>query len=377
MENRHPIMRISIFASLVCGFLTQSTLAQFDPVPGIPPALQRQQPGIRMQFIPRQRGFGNQPFGDRERSRQKLHVPILPPPPPLPSRIAIPEERLNTLIQQLESGDFRERVEATRILKAEGSLETVERMTAAATSDSPELAMRALSVLEAIFLSDDDVANRAAETSLEDLAFGSSNDLGLQAQDILAAHYQLRSKRATGDLQAKGLHIEFQTDMMSVDDATGEFIPGISFVRLGRNWKGGEKHIRDLQRLDGLGMVYVIRDSPVSFQRVAEILNPVAPDVRIEDRGKVELGVRFLTFSNTPQGKGVLIGEVTPGKSAHAAGLRANDVILSLDGESVDTFNKLVEILKKYQPGDVIKIERARTSNLEETEILDVKLKHW
>ena len=353
---------------LSSGLTEQTLLAQFQPVPNPPRGIQ---------FVPRRGGFGDSPFIDRSQPRRKLYVPVLPPPPPLPSRIAISEERLNKLVQQLESGDFRERVEATRILKEEGSLKTVNRMTSAAKSTSPELSMRALSILEAIFLSDDDVANRAAETSLEDLAFGFANDLGVQAQDILSAHSQLRSKRATGDLQGKGLHIEFQTDMMSVDDVTGELYPGISFVRLGRSWKGGEEGVRDLQRLEGLGMVYVIANCPVSAKRVEEILNPVAPDVRVEARGAVELGVRFLTFSNTPQGRGVLIGEVTPGKSAHAAGLRANDVILSLDGEDVDTFNKLVDLLKKYEPGDVIKVERARTSNLEESEVINIKLKSW
>ncbi|MBD3673201.1 MAG: PDZ domain-containing protein [Planctomycetaceae bacterium] len=362
-------MLFTTVCSLLLGTLSVPTAqAQFQPVPNPPRGIQ---------IVPRQGGFGNSPFENRGRPQQKLYVPVLPAPPPLPSRIALSDERLKKLTQQLESGNYRERVEATRILKQEGSLKTVQKMTAAAKSNSPELSMRALSVLEAIFLSADDVANRAAETGLEDLAFQFANDLGMQAREILTTHAQLRSKRATGDLQAKGLYIEFRTDMMPVDEVTGELYPGIGHVRLGKGWKGGEEGIRDIQRLQGLNLLYVISNCPVSAKRVEEILNPIAPEIRIEERGAVELGVRFLSFSNTPQGKGVLIGEVTPGKSAHAAGLRANDVILSLDGEQVDTFNKLVDLLKKYEPGDVIKIERARTSNLEESDILDVKLKGW
>lgn len=368
------VRNFMIVGFLICfaTVIESSVMAQFDPE--VPRALQRRDlpPGI--QFVPAP-GFDQSPFLDRRPPQRKLYVPIVPPPPPLPSRLPIPEPRLNQLINQLSSGDFRERVEATKILKQKGSLETVKRMEAAARSDLPELSMRALSILEAIFLSQDDIANRAAEQSLQNIALNDAGDLGMQASISLLNYEQLRSKRATVDLQQMGLHIEFQTDIMEIDDVTGLPFPGISYVRLGRSWTGGEEGIRQIARLLDARVVYVITTCSVSHERVQELLEPINPEIHIESRGAVELGIKFSNYAQIP--KGVMIGEVTPGKSAAQAGLRSNDVILAFGDDEVNNSNDLVALLKKYEPGDVVKVVRARTSNLENTETVEVKLKGW
>jgi S1-C subfamily serine protease len=104
-------------------------------------------------------------------------------------------------------------------------------------------------------------------------------------------------------------------------------------------------------------------------------LEPINPEIHIESRGAVELGIKFSNYARIP--KGVMIGEVTPGKSAAQAGLRSNDVILAFGDDEVNNSNDLVALLKKYEPGDVVKVVRARTSNLENTETVEVKLKGW
>ena len=248
-------------------------------------------------------------------------------------------------------------------------------MELAAQSDLPELSMRALSILEAIFLSEDDIANRAAEQALQNIALNDVGDLGLQASVSLSTYEQLRSKRATVDLEQMGLHIEFQTDIMEIDDVTGLPYPGISYVRLGRSWAGGEEGIRQIARLARVNVVYVIATCSVSAERVVEILEPINPEIHIESRGAVELGIKFSNFARIP--KGVMIGEVTPGKAAKEAGLRPNDVIIAFGDTEVNNSNELVELLKKYEPGDIVKVVRARTSNLNDTETIDVKLKGW
>jgi|GEM_PF-1303212 hypothetical protein len=375
MAVRIFMMTGVLMASLFVTAIERSAWAQSEPDKNeIPPALRKRKqrlPGI--QIIPAP-GFDESPFLDRSRPRKKLYVPIVPPPPPLPSRLPIPEPRLNQLINQLTSGDFRERVEATKILKQKGSLDTVERMEIAAQSDMPELSMRALSILEAIFLSEDDIANRAAEQALQNIALNDAGDLGLQASISLSNYDQLRSKRAIVDLQQLGLHIEFQTDIMEIDDVTGMPYPGISYVRLGRSWTGGEAGIRQISRLARVNVVYVIATCPVPAERVVEILEPINPEILIESRSAAELGIKFSGI-RTP--KGVMIGEVTPGKAANAAGLRPNDVIIAFGETEVNTSDEVINLLKKYEPGDIVKVVRARTSNLNDTETIDVKLKGW
>jgi len=53
---------------------------------------------------------------------------------------------------------------------------------------------------------------------------------------------------------------------------------------------------------------------------------------------------------------GVLISAVTPGKAADKAGLKPNDVIISVDGQAIDTGNDLVDNLSARRPGTMVTI---------------------
>ncbi len=53
---------------------------------------------------------------------------------------------------------------------------------------------------------------------------------------------------------------------------------------------------------------------------------------------------------------GVLISTVRPGKAADKAGLRPNDVIISIDGQAIDTANDLVDNLSARRPGTMVTI---------------------
>jgi serine protease Do len=53
---------------------------------------------------------------------------------------------------------------------------------------------------------------------------------------------------------------------------------------------------------------------------------------------------------------GVLIGTVSPGKAADKAGLKPNDVIISIDGQAIDTANDLVDNLSARRPGTMVTI---------------------
>jgi len=54
---------------------------------------------------------------------------------------------------------------------------------------------------------------------------------------------------------------------------------------------------------------------------------------------------------------GIIISKVVKNSPAEKAGVRANDLLLELNGEKIYTMDQLTKMLENYQPGDKIKIE--------------------
>lgn len=330
-------------------------------------------------ILPNQRGqliFPGQPRS-MEPAPSRMLVPIVPPPPPMPTRVPLEPERLDALISDLESGDFRERVNATRELKSKGGYSAVARMLEALLSESPEVSMRALSVLEAIFLSEDQEANRAAERALRQLTIDRFDSLAMQADHILNTNQGVRMKRAIADLMAMGLIIDYSTDFYDVDDRTGELFPLISNVRISRDWKGGEEGLSQIARLDNLHLVYAIDNCEIPPDRVKELLGPIMPNARIEPRGAAQLGIQASSESQGPEDRGVRITKVELGKSAQLAGIRANDLITHVEGKETPDFPALVKRLRKFEPGDAIEIIVGRDARRQDFRALDVELQGW
>jgi hypothetical protein len=65
-------------------------------------------------------------------------------------------------------------------------------------------------------------------------------------------------------------------------------------------------------------------------------------------------------------GKGVKISSVIAGSAGEIAGLQAGDIIIELNGEKTDDLKTYSNILKKYQPDDVVKLKVLR-DNKEKT----------
>ncbi len=60
------------------------------------------------------------------------------------------------------------------------------------------------------------------------------------------------------------------------------------------------------------------------------------------------------------QGTGVKIASVMSGSAGEAAGLQAEDIIIELDGEKTDDLKTYSDLLKKYEPNDVVKLKVLR-----------------
>jgi serine protease Do len=97
-----------------------------------------------------------------------------------------------------------------------------------------------------------------------------------------------------------------------------------------------------------------------SFAIPVSIVKKVVDDLR--QFGEVQraiIGVRITDVTseiaekqNLSEVKGVLIAETIKGGSAEDAGLKANDVIIKVDGISVNTTPELQEQVGKHRPGD-------------------------
>lgn len=68
---------------------------------------------------------------------------------------------------------------------------------------------------------------------------------------------------------------------------------------------------------------------------------------------------------------GVLVVEVVPGSAAEEVGLEPGDIILSIDGTTLDENNPLADVLAHYEAGQTISLEVVRNGR---SEIVDVTL---
>ena len=83
---------------------------------------------------------------------------------------------------------------------------------------------------------------------------------------------------------------------------------------------------------------------------------------RILDRVVVGIYPRPLTEEDAqalgvPMTQGTRVGNVIPGYSAEAAGIQADDVIVSVDNQPINDVQNIGQITANYRPGDVIPVE--------------------
>ena len=92
--------------------------------------------------------------------------------------------------------------------------------------------------------------------------------------------------------------------------------------------------------------------------------------------GGSRLGVEFLTLNadvakanNVTETVGALVTTVMPDSPAEKAGLKVNDVVVSVDGDKVDEERTLRDRLFAYEPGDIVKLEVMRDGVSTEIEV--------
>jgi S1-C subfamily serine protease len=95
------------------------------------------------------------------------------------------------------------------------------------------------------------------------------------------------------------------------------------------------------------------------------------PKLSERERPFLGLSVSPLEETDGNASSGILVSRVVRGSSADVAGIRAGDILLTINGTSITYSEDLVEMIQLYEPGQVIAVDVMRK---EERLSLDVRL---
>jgi hypothetical protein len=304
---------------------------------------------------------------------------------------------------RLDSPRFKEREAASKELLATGA-PAVAALLNVAKEGSLEAAVRAVGILEAIYVSAGDVEEStseefwcefndliraylwidlreaqttadAAEFALDELERTGRPAVAERADFVLQSHYEIRERRAIAEIERLHGKAMFGTISPAVlwnpranpaplpnelqRDATkgrGE----LTMVIIGPKWTGGDEGLKHVARLKRLHTLYRIEGKQVTDNGMMR-LRAALPGLEIQVRAAAKLGIEHRPDVFGPAvEQGCMIETVKPGEAAANAGLQSRDVILRFAGQTVVDFDSLVKILRHYNPGDIVEAQISR-----------------
>lgn len=198
-------------------------------------------------------------------------------------------------------------------------------------------------------------------TDLSVLKFSNSDNLKLGEWVLAVGNpFNLTSTVTAGIVSAKGRDIGINPDQMRIES----FIQTDAAVNPG-NSGGALVNIRG--ELVGINTAIASQTgsySGYSFAIPANIVQKVVAD--LTKFGEVQRALLNVNIGdvnaevakkyNLDKIEGVFVGAVNPGGAAELAGIKDNDVIISVDGVNVNSTAELQEHISKYRPGDKITV---------------------
>ena len=267
-----------------------------------------------------------------------------PKPPP------VSKERITGWIVQLNDPDFQVREAACDSLASAGA--TAAEMVGQAAIDpnsSLETRLRSLSILERMYLSDDDATVDAADKALDMLAQSTNASVSSRADDLLAVNYVVRRKRAVTQLRELGAELKNNNGVIEDLSNPNLFMNTNAYLILRRSWKGGAQGLDLIKRLDGLQMLYVVNGAKVDRNDLANLQRDLT-NLRVEERGAAHLGVSGGLDTSDPKNPGCRIAFVKENSAAALAGMESGDKILKFHGQPIDGFQKLIDVIATTEP---------------------------
>jgi hypothetical protein len=277
----------------------------------------------------------------------------------LADEVSPPVDEAEKLAVDLKHEDFAVRESATRKLPSLGP-SAIAPVTEIALQDNLEAALRAVSILEELYLSEDTTAFDQAEASLNRLLTQSKLPAVAQkaAQTLENNHFTVTQRRAIAEVRRLGGQIQMQHEFPI--RVNGEALrPEQGWAQaaaIDRHWKGGEEGLRHLARLKSLMKIYLVSGHPLSAEAI-EDLRIELPDAEIEDRGPAMLGVGM----GLPGSLGCPITKVSSDGAASKAGIMVGDIVVEIDGKPVRQPEDLIELVGEHREGEQLKIVALRS----------------
>lgn len=202
---------------------------------------------------------------------------------------------------------------------------------------------------------------KISASDLPILKFSNSDNLKLGEWVLAVGNpFNLTSTVTAGIISAKGRNIGINQTLSGIES----FIQTDAAVNPG-NSGGALVNIRG--ELVGINTAIASQTgyySGYSFAIPSNIVQKVVDDLK--KFGEVQRALLNVNIGevnaavakkyNLDKIEGVFIGAVNPGGSADLAGIKDNDVIISIDGVDVNSTAELQEQISKYRPGDKIAV---------------------
>lgn len=288
-----------------------------------------------------------------------------PPPTPLSPESPPPvvsAARLNELVADLDSSEFAARQSASRELATYGR-QAVTPLIEAARSGSLEVAIRAIRVLEEIYVSGDETTIDETEAALDTLAESGNKSIAGRARTVLTLNYDVRERRAVSQITEMGGIVRYADNVLVNPNNPNGPQTRIAYVLLGLKWTGGDEGLSQVKRLSNLRTLYLIKGAPISKDALAEV-EKALPNLTIQNRGRAFLGIGGLTHVN-----GCQVIDVKPNSAAADAGMRPGDVITHFNDKQVESFEALISLIAETGPGDKIPAKIIRSGVPQQIEI--------
>jgi len=288
----------------------------------------------------------------------------------------LPQQAIEYLFD-LESEDFQTREKATRALPEFGE-QMIEPLLKVTRGDSLEASVRAILVLEQIYVKGKEESVSKAEDALDLLTRAKNPSVAIRAEEAIDRHADIRKKRAVREIRKMGGNVRpWTAESIAKLQVGNRAVPGqVRFIVLGANWTGKEQGLRFLKRVGRFETLYLIKGHPFTGPAMDDLVKGLSGTPYQERDSEAMLGISG--GGNANEQIGCRVGEVTKGLAAQKAGIQSGDFIVKFDGQPVLNFEGLVDLIGKKAAYDTVDVELYRKEGQETLKLtLKVTLSSW
>ena len=283
----------------------------------------------------------------------------------------LPQQAIENILD-LESDDFQTREKATRALPQYG-VKVIDPLMKVTRGDSLEAAVRAILVIEQIYVKGKKDSVSEAEDALDLLTRAKNPSVAIRAEEAIDRHADIREKRAVREIRKMGGNVKLWTAESIAKAQKQNITPGqVRYIALGSKWTGKEHGLRYLKRVGRFEALYLIKGHPFSDPAMDDLVSGLSGTPYQIRNSEAMLGISSGDFGVNQIG--CRVGDVSKGLAAQKAGIRSGDIIVKFDKQPVQSFQGLVDLIGKKAAYDTVEVELYRDEVLK---TLKVTLSSW